>query len=168
MSLCSLHVGENKTTSEHVQDYHHLHGDCLLHLLFSLPATMSLCVWIICVGSVAPTNSYFVPAIKTEFWKEVIKLVDCSSPYLSLLQSAHRICNNAPSAFPPSNSSARWPGHIETRQIMTGQKSISTRLSFLISCSHRGLEVKGSMYLKKDTCRRYKTQRRNPPLCFSS
>ncbi len=73
MSLCSLYVGENKTPSEHVQDYHHLHGDCLLHLLLFLSPllslSLSLSLWVICgVRSAAPTHSSPVPVTKSEFW----------------------------------------------------------------------------------------------------
>lgn len=80
------------------------------------------------------------------------------------------ICNiHPPKPSFSSNNRTRWPGHTETRQIMMGQESISTRLSPLFYCGHRALEVNGSMYSeKKDPCKRYKSQKRIPPLCFSS
>lgn len=64
MSLRSLNVGENKTPSEHVQDYH-FHGNCLLHLPpFSLFPRCVICG----VRSAAPTHSSLIPATKSEFW----------------------------------------------------------------------------------------------------
>ncbi len=157
MSLRSLYVGENKTPSEHVQDYEHLHGDCLLHLLLFL----SLSVWVICGSrSAAPTHSSPIPATKSEFW-------NCKRSHkqdwlqLSLLIAAPMCSNDllSPSLFPFFNNSTQWPSHMETRQIMIGQESIAARLSFLFSPSQKDLEMKRIMYLEKRLVRDIKPSR---------
>ena len=102
--------------------------------------------------------------LNSEIAKEVIKKIDCSSPYWSLLQCAHMICNIAP--HPPAPFLQKQPCHTETRKIMMGQKSISTTLSYLFCHGHRGLNVKGSMYSEKTLVKDIKPRRESLHYAF--